>query len=112
VIPDIPKPDWALLADLTMVALLRGRERTRNEYQKPLASAGFRLERAMDVGQSTAILEAVPVRLSPCRNGFWSSQRVTITERLLRIARRRRNSLSVFLHTKKSVKVDEEDFAG
>jgi hypothetical protein len=61
VVPDPPKPDWALLVDLTMLALLHGRERTRNEYQKLLASAGFRLARAIDVGQSTAILEAVPV---------------------------------------------------
>ena len=61
VIPDPPKRDWALQVDVTMLALLHGKERTRNEYQKLLASAGFRLERAIDVGQSTAILEAVPV---------------------------------------------------
>jgi hypothetical protein len=40
--------------------MLTGRERTRAEYEKLLSDAGFRLERAIDVGQSTAILEASP----------------------------------------------------
>jgi O-methyltransferase domain len=61
VIPDTPAPDWAKMVDLFMLALLTGRERTRSEYQKLLAGAGFRLDRVIDVGQSTAILEAVLV---------------------------------------------------
>jgi len=61
VIPDRPGPDWAKTVDLYMLALLRGGERTRDEYQKLLASAGFRLDRMIDVGQSSAILEALPV---------------------------------------------------
>jgi O-methyltransferase domain len=60
VIPDTPGPDWAKMVDLFMLALLSGRERTRSEYQKLLAGAGFRLDRVIDVGQSTAILESVP----------------------------------------------------
>jgi hypothetical protein len=58
VIPDTPGPDWAKMVDLFMLALLTGKERTRSEYQKVLAGAGFRLERVIDVGQSTAILES------------------------------------------------------
>jgi hypothetical protein len=61
VIPDTPGPDWAKMVDMFMLALLTGRERTRSEYQKLLADAGFRLDRVINVGQSTAILEAVPV---------------------------------------------------
>lgn len=61
VIPDTPGPDWAKMVDMFMLALLTGRERTRDEYQTLLAGAGFRLDRLIDVGQSTAILEAVPV---------------------------------------------------
>ena len=60
-IPDPPRPDWAITLDITMLALLHGRERTQNEYKKLLAAAGFRLDRVIDVGQSTAILEAVPI---------------------------------------------------
>jgi O-methyltransferase domain len=61
VIPDTPGPDWAKMVDVFMLVLLPGKERTRSEYQKLLADAGFRLERVIEVGQSTAILEAAPV---------------------------------------------------
>ena len=61
IVPDSPGPDWAKTVDLYMLALLTGRERTRCEYQKLLAGAGFRLDRVIDVGQSTAILEATPI---------------------------------------------------
>ena len=59
-VPDTPGPDWAKIVDLTMLALVSGKERTRSEYQKLLVGAGFQLDRVIDVGQSTAILEAVP----------------------------------------------------
>jgi hypothetical protein len=61
VIPNPPRPDWAITLDITMLALLHGRERTRKECEKLLAGAGLRLDRVIDVGQSTAILEAVPI---------------------------------------------------
>jgi hypothetical protein len=61
VIPDSPGPDWAKVVDLYMLALLSGRERTRAEYYELLAGAGFRLDRMINIGQSSAILEAVPV---------------------------------------------------
>jgi len=61
VVPETPGPDWAKMVDLFMLALASGKERTRSEYQKLLAGAGFRLDRVIDVGQSTAILEAAPV---------------------------------------------------
>jgi O-methyltransferase domain len=60
-VPDTPGPDWAKTVDLVMLALVSGKERTRSEYQKLLDGAGFRLEREINVGQSTAILEAAPV---------------------------------------------------
>jgi hypothetical protein len=60
-IPDTPGADWAKTVDIFMLAMLHGKERTRSEYQKLVAGAGFRLERVIDVGQSTAILESVPV---------------------------------------------------
>lgn len=60
-IPDTPGPDWAKTVDIFMLAMLHSKERTRSEYQRLLAGAGFRLERVIDVGQSTAILESVPI---------------------------------------------------
>jgi len=61
VVPDVPGPSWAKMVDVFMLALLAGKERTRSEYEKLLAGAGFRLERTIDVGQDSAILEAVPI---------------------------------------------------
>ena len=60
-IPETPERDWAKEVDLFMLVFLHSRERTRSEYQQLLAGAGFRLDRVIDIGQSTAILEAVPV---------------------------------------------------
>lgn len=60
-IPETPERDWAKEVDLFMLVFLHSRERTRSEYQQLLAGAGFRLDRVIDIGQSTAILEATPV---------------------------------------------------
>jgi hypothetical protein len=59
-IPEKPGPDWAKVLDLFMLTMLAGKERTQSEYKDLLAGAGFRLERTIEVGQSTAILEASP----------------------------------------------------
>jgi len=59
-IPEEPGPDWAKVLDLFMLTMLAGKERTQGEYKDLLAGAGFRLERTIEVGQSTAILEASP----------------------------------------------------
>ena len=47
--------------DLQMLTLLSGKERTEKEYRELLQSAGFRLDRLIDVGMSTSILESVAV---------------------------------------------------
>lgn len=60
-IPETPAPAWAKVLDLVMLMLITGKERTRSEYEQLLAGAGFRLERTIDVGHDTVILEAVPV---------------------------------------------------
>jgi len=60
-IPETPMRDVAKETDLIMLVFLHSRERTRSEYQQLLAGAGFRLDRTIDIGQSTAILEASPI---------------------------------------------------
>jgi hypothetical protein len=49
------------MLDLQMMTLLTGKERTEKEYSEMLRAAGFRLNRAIDVGMSTFILESVAV---------------------------------------------------
>jgi len=44
-----------------MLTLLSGKERTEKEYSERLRTAGFRLDRVIDIGMSTAILESVAV---------------------------------------------------
>jgi hypothetical protein len=60
-VPETPERDWAKEVDLFMLVFLHSLERTRSEYQQLLARSGFRLESVIDIGQSTAILEAVPI---------------------------------------------------
>jgi hypothetical protein len=60
-IPEGPERDWAKEVDLFMLVFLHSSERTRSEYQQLLAKSGFRLDRVIDIGQSTAILEAAPI---------------------------------------------------
>jgi len=60
-ISERPEREWAKEVDLFMLVFLHSRERTRAEYQQLLAGAGFRLDRVIDIGQGTAILEASPV---------------------------------------------------
>jgi hypothetical protein len=60
-VPETPERDWAKEVDLFMLVFAHSRERTRSEYQQLLAGSGFRLDRVIDIGQSTAILEAAPI---------------------------------------------------
>lgn len=60
-IPESRERDWAKEVDLIMLVIPNSRERTRTEYQQLLAGSGFHLDRVIDIGQSTAILEATPV---------------------------------------------------
>jgi hypothetical protein len=48
----------AVLADLNMLVLLGGRERTEAEYGQLLARAGFRLDQVMPTGTEFSIIEA------------------------------------------------------
>ena len=52
-------PDPAKWADLNMLTLVTGRERTEDEFRELYAAAGFRLTRAVPAGDHT-ILEGVP----------------------------------------------------
>lgn len=58
IIPDDPGPDWSKLLDVHMLALLGGRQRTRQEYAALLEQAGFAFEREIETGAGIAVLEA------------------------------------------------------
>lgn len=60
-VPEDSKPSWTKMLDLQMLTLLSGKERTEKEYSEMLRTAGFRLDRVIDVGMSTSILESVAV---------------------------------------------------
>jgi hypothetical protein len=49
------------LADLNMMVLLGGRERSQDEYEALLHKAGFRMARVLDIGDGFSVLESVPV---------------------------------------------------
>lgn len=57
-LPEEPKPSWTLLIDLVMMTELTGRERTASEFRGLLAQAGFRLDRVVDAGMNTFVLES------------------------------------------------------
>ena len=61
IVPEDSKPSWTKMLDLQMLTLLSGKERTEKEYSEMLRTAGFRLDRVIDVGLSTSILESVAV---------------------------------------------------
>ena len=61
IIPEDSKPSWTKMLDLQMLTLLSGKERTEREYSEMLRTAGFRLDRLIDVGMSTSILESVAI---------------------------------------------------
>jgi hypothetical protein len=61
IVPEDSNPSWTKMLDLQMLTLLSGKERTEKEYSDMLRDAGFRLDRVIDVGMSTSILESVAV---------------------------------------------------
>ena len=61
IVPEDSNPSWTKMLDLQMLTLLSGKERTEKEYSDMLQSSGFRLDRVIDVGMSTSILESVAV---------------------------------------------------
>jgi hypothetical protein len=58
IVPEDLNPSWIRMLDIFMLALLTGKERTRREFESLLAASGFRLDKVIDVGLGTSILEA------------------------------------------------------
>jgi ferredoxin len=58
IVPDDSDPSWIKMLDIFMLALLTGKERTRHEFEDLLAASGFRLNRVIDIGLGTSILDA------------------------------------------------------
>jgi hypothetical protein len=46
------------MLDIFMLALMAGRERTLREFENLLTASGFRLDKVIDVGLGTSILQA------------------------------------------------------
>ena len=61
IVPEDGSPSWTKMLDLQMLTLLSGKERTETQYRQLLRNAGFRLDRLIDVGMSTSIIESVAV---------------------------------------------------
>ena len=62
IVPEDLNPSWIKMLDLFMLVLLTGKERTRHEFEGLLAASGFRLDRVIDIGLGTSILEASVVQ--------------------------------------------------
>lgn len=58
ILPEEPAPGWIEMLDIFMLTLITGKERTRSEFENLLTASGFRLERVIDIGLGTFILEA------------------------------------------------------
>ena len=63
IVPEHTEPSWIRFLDIFMMVLLTGRERTRSEFEKLLRSSGFRLDRVIEVGIGTSILESSVIPL-------------------------------------------------
>ena len=59
IIPDDPGPHWSKTLDIHMLALLGGRQRTRQEHEVLLTRAGFSFEREIATSGDISIHEAV-----------------------------------------------------
>jgi len=60
IIPENPSSSWIEMLDIFMLALITGKERTRREFETLLTSSGFRLNKVIEVGLGTSIIEASP----------------------------------------------------
>ena len=58
IVPEDSNPSWIKMLDIFMLVLLTGKERTRREFEDLLTASGFRLDKVIDVGLGTFILEA------------------------------------------------------
>ena len=61
VLPEDLNPSWIKMLDIFMLALMAGRERTRSEFENLLTASGFRLDKVIDVGLGTSILQALTI---------------------------------------------------
>ncbi len=61
VLPPGDAPHFGKLLDLTMMAMLTGRERSEEEFADLLAGAGFRLANVSQMAAPTSLIEARPV---------------------------------------------------
>ena len=57
-IPKDNKPRWPLYLDMIMLGELTGKERTQSEFDTLLQNSSFRLDRVIDVGLNTFVLES------------------------------------------------------
>ncbi|MBF6046349.1 SAM-dependent methyltransferase [Streptomyces sp. NRRL B-1677] len=61
VLPQGNEPHMAKVLDITMLALVTGRERTEREFRDLLGEAGFRVDRIIPTPGFSSIIEALPV---------------------------------------------------
>ena len=57
-VPDDPGPAWSKMLDIHMLALIGGKQRTRQEYETLFDAAGFSFKREIATGAGISILEA------------------------------------------------------
>ena len=60
-LPSAPEPSPVHLMDLNMLVLAGGRERSREEFETLLSSAGYRLDRIMPLPHFLNLIEAIRV---------------------------------------------------
>jgi hypothetical protein len=60
-VPEGDEPHFAKILDLTILAILTGRERTEAEWAVRFRKAGFEPERTISAGTGLSLIEAVPV---------------------------------------------------
>ena len=60
VLPPGDAPHFGKLLDLTMMAMLTGRERTQDEFADLPTGAGFRLVQVSQMAAPTSLIEAHP----------------------------------------------------
>jgi SAM-dependent methyltransferase len=60
ILPPHGKPNGAVMADVNMLVMLNGKERTEREYAVLLRRAGFRLATTIQITERLSLLEALP----------------------------------------------------
>ena len=61
VLPEHGQPSRAAMADVNMLVLLTGRERTEEQYGSLLAQADLRLTRVIPVSERESLIESRPL---------------------------------------------------